>query len=681
MSTRRRQLRLVIVAIALALGCLTWPPAFAATDTPDLAVRINSLSPLQLSDKSDITMTGTVTNRNSYTWKNTQAYLVISQAPYTSRSQLDEAIGNSLAYTGRRVVDLKSIAIMGDIAPGASVPFTIKVRSNQLVLNGSNGVYPVGVQILGTDPAGLRSNRAIARATTFLPKMTKTSASKVATSIGWPFIMPARRNADRTLIDPDALMSSVSAGGQLNNLLGLAESIGAAYSTAIIDPALLVGVDDLAHRRNLPKKTQLTDAQVSNAKSFLARLLKLARTGSSWALGYDRPDVLALQQNDDVSGALKGAVERSTRATLDNYRIVGRHVTWPTRHGVTNKLLQYVRGPGDDPAIVDSDDVEGWSNRNGSLVQYSTPDGPMPILVDDALTDGVPGSTSTVALRQRLVSDAVLAIMSQAIDPESRANTIAVLPPNWNPGLDWASGNLGTAFTSPWVEGINFDELLTRPIGTLPGSLPSTASVAPVNRSQLSAATEITRQSTLLRSVYSGDDQTSRDFDQDVAEAVSLQWRSHRKTGLAITRDTAARAVKELSKIRIEGPKSVTLSGSNGKFPLTISNDTKHSIRVGVRMDSSNPALTIPDLKTTLIESGESHTLTVKVDVRDQGSTSVAAQLITPSGKAVGTPVVFNVRSSAVGTVLWVAIGGACLFVVIAMLRRFTRRHRNGRAT
>ena len=252
MSTHRRQLRLVIVAIALALSCLIWPPALAATAAPNLAVRIDSLSPLQLSNNSDITMTGTVTNRNSYAWKNTQAYLVISPAPYTSRSQLDDAITNSVSYTGERIVELKSIAIMGDIAPGASAAFRIKVKHGQLELNGSEGVYPVGVQILGTDPAGNRSNTAIARATTFLPKLAKRSTARVATSVGWPFLMPTRRTADRTLIDPNSLIRSVSPGGQLDNLLALAESIGAEHSAAILDPALLVGIDDLAHQRNLP---------------------------------------------------------------------------------------------------------------------------------------------------------------------------------------------------------------------------------------------------------------------------------------------------------------------------------------------------------------------------------------------------------------------------------------------
>ena len=220
--------------------------------------------------------------------------------------------------------------------------------------------------------------------------------------------------------------------------------------------------------------------------------------------------------------------------------------------------------------------------------------------------------------------------------------------------------------------------MLTRPLGAFDGKIPASGGGSPLNRAQVTAAAEISNQAQALSSILTDRASSQVRFDQDTASAVSVRWRKNRETSRAIARATAARAGNELAKITIEGPQAVTLSSSSGMFPLTVSNDTGNSIRVGVRLDSSNPALTIPDVKPTTIDAGERHTLTVNVDVGEQGSASVTAQLISPDGKPFGAPDVFNVRSSAVGAVLWVAIGLAVALVVIAMARRFTRR-RGGR--
>jgi len=664
--------------MVLTLMGLVWFPAAAATIKPQLSVRITALSPSQFKPGSTVTMTGTVTNNNKVAWTNVQAYLVIAGSPFTSRSQLDDAISSSTAYTGERVVDLKSIDIMGDLAPGQTRKFSIKVPYRLLGVSGADGVYPVGVQILGTDADGARSSDAIARATTFLPMLSDKPEKKVAASIGWPFLMPDHRGADGTYFNAPKLLASVSHGGQLRNLLDLATSTSSNRATVIVDPALLVAVDDLAHRRNIKKSVTVTDDQAEVAAEFLADLLRLARAGSCWIVGYDRPDVLALEQNKDISGPLKNAADAATAAALDTYGLSGRHVTWPTPRGVTSSLVSYVRGPGDQPVIVNANDLGGWSRRDGSLVQYTTDDGPVPLLIDDVIDEKVPGKASAVTLRQRIMSESALAVLLRAIDPKTKADAVALVDPTWNPGIDWAAGKLPEAFESPWIDGASLDTMLTRPLGAFEGKLPASADARPLTRAQVSVAAGISTQAQSLGSILTDGAGTRVRFDQDIANAISVRWRKNRQTGLSIARSAASRASSQLSKITIEGPQTVTLSSTSGKFPLTISNNTTHAIRVGVRLNSSNPALTIPDVSPTRIDAGERHTLTVNVDVGEQGSASVAAQLISPEGKAFGPPAVFNVRSSAVGAVLWVAIGLAAALVVVAMARRFVKR-RGGR--
>ena len=662
--------------MVLTLVGLAWFPVAAATVNSDLSVRISALSPAEFKYGSTVTMSGTVTNNNKAAWTNVQAYLVMAHAPYTSRSQLDDAISSSTTYTGERVVDLKTIDIMGDLAAGQTRPFTVKVPYELLGVSGADGVYPVGVQILGTDTDGNRSTESIARATTFLPMLSSEPKSTIAASIGWPFLMPDYLGSDGNYVNPAKLLASIGSGGQLRNLLDLARSTSSNSSTVIVDPALLVGVDDLAQRRHIAKSVKVSDLQAAAATTFLDELLTLARDGSCWIVGYDRPDVLALAQNEDVAPTLRDAVNKSTAAALDKYGLSGRRITWPTRFGVTPELLNSVRGPGDQPVIVNAGDLAGWSRRDGSLVQYQTAGGPVPLLVDDAIDDEVPGQESVVSLRQRIMSESALAILLSAIDPSRKADAIALVDPNWDPGTDWAAGKLSVAFRSPWISGASLDTLLFRPLDAVEGSLPATAGASPLSRAQQDAAARIRSQAQSLNSILADNSASQVKYDQDTASAIGVRWRQNRGTGLAIARSAASRAEHELSKITIDGPQSVTLSSSSGKFPLTISNDTNSAIEVGVRLESSNPALTIPDISPTTIDAGERHTLNVNVDVGEQGSTYLSAHLISSEGKSVGVPAVFRVRSSAVGAVLWVAIGLAALLVVVAMARRFTQHRR-----
>ena len=225
-------------------------PASAVDKDPQLTVSIQSLSPSRLGSNSTVTMTGTVTNHDNHAWTNVQAYLVIPTVPFTTRAQVEDAIDNGNAYTGARVVDAGTFDDMGDLAPKQSRQFTVKVPYAHLGISGAEGVYPVGVQILGTDTGGERSTDAIARATTFLP-LVSSGHQQIPASVVWPFLMPNRRGYDGDYADPSSLIAAVSAGGHLRNLLDLAANTDGNASTALIDPALLVGVDDLANGRHV----------------------------------------------------------------------------------------------------------------------------------------------------------------------------------------------------------------------------------------------------------------------------------------------------------------------------------------------------------------------------------------------------------------------------------------------
>ncbi len=656
------------------LGGLLSPgaPAQAADKNPDLTVSIQSLTPSRLGPDATVTMTGTVTNHDAHAWTKVQAYLVIPTVPFTTRAQVDDAIDNGAAYTGARVIDPGTFDDMGDLAPKESRQFRIRVPHASLGISGAEGVYPVGVQILGTDTDGERSGDAIARATTFLP-LVAAGHQRIPASVVWPFLMPDRRGFDGDYADSTGLLTAVSAGGRLRNLLDLAASTDPNTSTALIDPALLVGVDNISRGRRLPKGVEFTEQQRAEARRFLDDLLAFARRQGTWVLGFDRPDVLALSRNADLAGPLKEAVNRATDSALTTFQLFGRKTSWPSRQGVTTRLLRDLRGSGDSPVIVTSGALPDWDRRQGSIVQYATPAGPMPLLVTDVLDAGVPGQDSVVTLRQRILSEAALATLQREIDPKSRADAITMVDPRWNPGTQWAAGDLSAAFEAPFTSGTSLESVLTRPLTTYDGKV-AVARDRPLGRAQLQAAANIVARGSALSSVIPQSDAVDDSLAQDVASVLGIRWRTNPGTGTAIAERLAKDAGAELRKITIEGPPSVTLSSSKGGFPITIRNGTDEAIRVGVSLDSSNPALSIPDVKPIDIGAGERRTLTVDVDLGRQKTTSVTARLKSTDGKAIGQPAEFNVRSSKIGAVLWVAMGLAALLVLAALVRRFSRR-------
>jgi hypothetical protein len=675
-SSPRRTILVALLLTILAALLVPAAPVAAADDDPDVRVSIRTLDPSHLAPGAEVTLTGTVTNRDDHAWSTVQAYLVIAPTPFTTRGQIDEAVGNGDAYTGSRVVETGTFAEIGDLAPGQTSRFRVSVPYEQLRISGAEGVYPVGVQVLATDDKGNRGDDAVGRATTFLPLITSTQPA-VPTSVVWPFLMPDSRGADGDYTDPASLLESVSAGGQLRNLLDLAIDTTPAAATIIVDPALLTGVDDLAEDRRQPDDLEVSDEQRAEASRFLTDLLTLARTRPSWILDFDRPDDLALTMNPDLRGDLRAAIDLATDTALTTYQLSGRRVSWPTRTGVDRTLLSDVRRDGDSPIIVTPSAVPDWEPRLGSVVKYETGKGPTPLLVED-LRSGTTGGTETVAtLRQRLLSEAALAVMERTIDPDSRADSVVLVDPVWDPGVRWSAGRLSEAFATPFTRPVDMESVLRTSVAEYEGTVPRTAKARPLSRAQLEAATGIVTKGRMLSSITSASDELNTSLARDIAGVLGVRWRLDRSAGLAIATARERGTAAELDKITIEGPPSVTLSSSKGGFPLTIRNDTDEAIRIGVGLRSSNPALTFPSVDPVEVGAGERRTLTVQVDLGTQRTTFVTARLMTADSQTIGSTTTFKVRSSSIGVVLWVAMGLAGLFVLLTLARRFHRRRKN----
>ena len=654
-------------------------PASAADDDPDLAVRIDSLSPTVLRAGDDVTLTGSVTNRDDHAWTKVQAYLVISKTPFTSRDDLREVIDEGGSYTGTRIVEpLDAIAEVGDLQPGASGRFRVRVPYGSLGLLGGTGVYPVGVQILATDSDGKRSGNAVGRATTFLPSIAEGSTLPATpTGIVWPFLMPDARVEGGDYRDTAGFVASVSSG-RLRHQLDLALSTPAASTTVLLDPALLRGLDDVVNDRHLARGVSLDDAERRSVTRFRDDLVGLSRRATTWVLGFDRPDVLGIASVSPGQAGLQSAIDRATSAVMTPLGLTGRRVTWPTPAGVTQSLLTTVRGSGTSPVIVTPRAASAWKSSLGSLVLRRTTAGSVPLLVSSPLDAEVPGTPTVTTLRQRVLAEAALGAVSRSAEPGSRADAITLIDPDWDPGAVTGTP-LSAVFAATFTQSSTPEALLGQDPEQYAGAFSTTARATPVDVAQLSSAADAIMQFGVLDSLVDDDETLRANQAIDVSSLLGVRWRNDRAAGVSRATRLADRASRQVSAIEVKGPPAFTLSGSEASFPLTISNGTTHAIRVGVRIDSTNPALKVPGLDPVDVGPDERVTVNVPIDVGNQSSSTLSAQLVAPSGREFGEPAVFNVRSSSVGTAVWFAMGAAGVLVVLALLRRFVRR-RNQRS-
>lgn len=664
---RRASLRARTLGIVAALGltsALSVALATPATAADDASLRttITGVSPSVLGKNSTVTLSGEVTNTGDSPWTDAQAYLVIPRQPQTDAEGLRDSIRDNPGYAGPRVVAIGQFDEIGDLPAGGTRAFSVRVPSDDLPIADVDGVYPLGVQILATDDEGRRGADSVSRAVTLLPRMTGNHAQAPATVV-WPFLMPVARDASGALVDVGTLIESIGPGGQLRNLLDAATAQGPGSRGVAIDPALVMAADDLAEDR-VP---EVPADDRANAAAFRDDLIAEASDPSARTLDFDRTDVLALSRDGARGERLLDVSDDATSAAIQRFGLSAQRLSWPTAGDADADLLSTLASGQDRQALVDARNLADWEPELGPLVTAQTPNGAQELIVDNDITSALPGVDTAVTLRQRLLASAALASLDRDADSSSRAAALAVVDPTWDPGpTDVLSPVPDVNFVDPTA----LDDLMPT---EYPGEVATTGDGEPIPPQLMGAIDRALDESKLLNAA--ADDGRSVDVARagSVASLLGVRWRAMPDAGVAVADALAAGFRDDIAAITVMGPGSVTLSSAQGAFPLTISNGSRESVSVGVRLSTSNPALDLPDQDPVEIAAGERLTLTVDVDLAQQNATIVTAQLLTPEGEAFGEASEFNVRSSSVGVVLWVTMAAAGVFVLFALTRRFRK--------
>ncbi len=698
--TRARRLVPLLLGVLL-VGVV--PPAGAAPATRSaarsaadkgkvgpLAVRLTAMSPATIPRSGPVRLRGIVTNTSREAWQDINVHAFVSTTPITTSAGLArEAARPYDADVGSRWNSPHSFVPIGDLPPGKSTDFALRIPRAELPIPNVRGVYWIGVHALGSNKIG-RDSTADGRARTFAPLYRATSRKTDVTMVV-PFRAQVRRDSTGALREPSRWKRQLSDQGRLERVLSVVESAGSAPVTLVVDPAVLDAVDTLAGVPNDPTEggtpsaspsaspsatpsdeesadasggesgADAEDPTPARARAWLDRLTAVAATKAVLGVGYGDPDVAGLGRRS--TDLLTSSFELS-RGSFEAYQVDAQAAVVPPSgflpdtvlHRLDSETRVLLTDHGDRPARTD------WRSPAGQQILYG----------DSRAAAGGPGPSSTqtaLALRQRIVSDAALRAMSGSTAP-----LVVVLPTGWDPGRDWSAARLFEALDQPWLR---LAGLPTPTAGApLRTSLPYPARQ---RRAEVTAAMVAAGNGVVLGAKVYADALTEPDGAVDGytrlgLPSVSYHARADHLRAVADAEDLRRSISQELLGIRVVGNSFVTMSGGSGKIVVTLVNDLDQRVRVGIRARTNNPELTIDSPKTVILPPKQRTTVRLSAASTGIGVREVTLIPITDKGDAVGTPMSFAVRSSQVGVLIWAIMAAGTLLLVGMIIRRWVKR-------
>jgi hypothetical protein len=715
----------------LGTGARLVAPRARAADPSPLKVSIDSLSPSYVPKSGPIRVTGSVTNRDDQTWLAVNIYPFASAVPMTTRAELAAAtLTDPLLPVGDRITTEGYYDSIGDIEPGASLQFSLSVPRSALTSQTGGpiqepGVYWFGVHALGESTDG-RDTNADGKARTFLPLVPADVDRPVDTAL----VIPLRRQVsfaeDGTLDDVDAWSRTLSPAGTLRSLVDFGAAAGSRPVTWLLDPALPDAVRQLVAGNparylgpTVADGAEDGDADGSPSPTVTAApvdspsptpgggeeepeadptLTAAMDAGSAWldrlheALGQD--EILALPYGDlDVGAAAEHDPELIDRARSRSGTVLEPWgLTMSPAVGSPSGYLDRVAIQAVDPdttvLVTDrmfGEDPPGVANTAGRKL----------VLTSSGAAAGGPrpgDPLSTVALRQRILSEAALRVISPGVKP-----LVVTLPAGWTP-----------RDSSGFFEGLDVDWLRLTSVADATDRTPTAFDLADIDYPRRQGARELDaanflavdsliRAGEALQNVLTRNDRIGSAVADQALDSASYASRAN-ADGARVRVDRARAWIDDqLATIQITAPRGVTLSSASGRFATTITNglDQPVTVRIEARTDSDKlrirgPAkVQIPaNSRTTVLLNAETNT--PGVHNVTLALTDCPEDLDDPSGcqETLATPLGSSdqlaIRSAQVSKVIWLIIGtGAALLfgaIVVRLVRR-VRRARRGPTT
>ncbi|MDP3966850.1 MAG: DUF6049 family protein [Nocardioides sp.] len=685
----------------------------AEEEVAPLEVTLDDVTPSTLRARGTVTVRGTVTNVSEERWQDLNVHLLTSASPMTTAAELTEAAqssaGSSIGGAGRLTGDGQFDSV-GDLSPGASTPFVVRVPRAALQLSGEPGVYWLAVHVLGTNRTG-RDGIADGRARTFLPLVPPTGRQQpgrrpVDTALVVPLREQVQRLSSGALTDPLRWAGLVEEDGRLDRLLTMAQSASDLPLTWAVDPAVLEAIGSLAAGNPTydlgpttgagdgsaepspttggttePDPEEEPSAEQADAQGWLTEFVTAAEDARVMALPYGDVDAASLWRNNQVP-LLEQAYEESA-TVLGDLGLDARSLLDPPSGLLPPGAVGELAGLESAPLLM-LDDAAAPDAPSGTA---RTADGSRVLLADAAAGDGGPGPApahTPLAVRQRVLAEAALRLDGVGAASEVRGGPLVVgLPDAWDPGPA-AADVLVEGLDVPWLRVVPLttvatdrgrDAVLEEPL-----VYPHRERRRELPARNVDAALDLVTQGATLEGLLAENDTIGNLLARTALLTVSSAARGTARNAVSLARGSIAAVERRLGQVRIEGPDFVTMSSGEGFFAVTVVNDLDQPIEVVVVPGTDDEALTITPPDPLTLNAGARASLRLAARSTGFGVSGVTLTPATVDGAPLPTTTQINVRRSQVGVVIWVVMGVGAGVLVVALVLRIVRGRRSRRA-
>jgi Family of unknown function (DUF6049) len=121
---------------------------------------------------------------------------------------------------------------------------------------------------------------------------------------------------------------------------------------------------------------------------------------------------------------------------------------------------------------------------------------------------------------------------------------------------------------------------------------------------------------------------------------------------------------------------SYTFGSKSGSIPLTVDNELDQAVTVQIALRTDNARLRVRSVGPVRVEARRKTQIVLPATGRANGRVLVTAQLLTPDGRALGSPARLDVHITRYGTLALIVTGGAAALLFALAGARTLRRVR-----
>lgn len=717
----------VLVALPLGLVAAGPPaPAFATHQevTPPARLTVTSLSPDLLLAGSVLRVTGTVQNAGPAPLTGVEVRLNAVGTRLGTRVEVDRWLDGGDQRVGLPVLPAGSVG--RPIPPGGQAPFTIEVPAAALGLpTGEFGAYPITVEARADDGAGGRGQVALLRSTVQAQPAAKEYEEQQITWVlpfsGLPGTsVPVGNRPDATLAQ---LAHEVGPGSRLRRMLDVGVTPGVVWA---VDPQLLVALGEVTRAQppqagpgtptrstpagttttgtttvpppsspgQTPTRSDPTPTQQSTDRNAVRDFLRLMRAEAP------RHEVIALPYADPDLQALNDTRTRDRRAMdlLAGSQAAGSGViedvlgvtpvtdlAWPAGGRASDSLVRSLADRGYRSVLLDGAtrplvDALGYTPDARTT---TLPDEVVGVLGDRQLSNlaaSVSGTNTTA--RGRLLAETAAATTES---PGLSRRLVLAIPRGAIVDPAALRATVTAAAQSPWLRPVPLTRVLRPADDRDTSGLARRVAAGPastgVTAQDVLAVLQLRSGLAALGEVVERPVQTTAELQRGTLDLLSAGWRDRH-------RDLTARQQAQRAKIGLVTgrvgvlPTQITFLRNSGEVQLTVSNDLDQPVTgVRLRVSATDRRLVVDEAFSRPLDLGPRTRASVRVPVTAlaSGEVRLQAQLVAPSGEAVGALREVQVRVRPTDS--WVVtVGGAlaAIVLVIGLVRAVRRPRRRG---